>query len=228
MAPVSRAAPSKPAGAPTRQKRRAPRAAWGTISREQIVHAALQALDSTGFEQLTIRHLAGRLGVSPMALYRHIRDKDDLLDEVVDELVRRSWEPPASATGWRAETERAADALRELLVREPAALYVYLRHPVVTPAAVARMEVMVQVLRDAGFGPEAAERAYAAVHTYTVGFAALEASRTRASAALPEKARELEGLAARLGAYATPNQFHQGLSYLLDGIERELQLHGGT
>jgi TetR/AcrR family tetracycline transcriptional repressor len=219
MASVSSAAPSKE----VRTKRQFPRAAWGTISRQQIVEAALQALGSTGFDRLTIRNLALRLGVSPMALYRHIRDKDDLLDEVVDELVRRSWEAPTAGHGWRAATEQAADALRELLVREPAALYVYLRHPVITPAAIARMEAMVQVLREGGFGPEAAERAYAAVHTYTVGFAALEASRARAQSAPPLKARELEGLAARLVAYTTPKQFREGLSYLLNGIEREVQ-----
>lgn len=210
------------------EARQSPRVRWGTISRHQIVDAALDALAATGFEQLTIRSLASRLGVSPMALYRHIRDKDDLLDEVVDELLRRSWGPssaPRAPADWRAWVENAADSLRRLLVQEPAALHVYLRHPVVSPAAMARMETIIGVLRKVGFEPAAADEAYAAIHTYTVGFAALEASRARSQAASSVDARPSDGMAARLATYPTRQQFLQGLRYLLEGIEHHAELH---
>jgi AcrR family transcriptional regulator len=45
---------------------------------------------------MTIRSLAAELGVAPMSLYRHVRNKDDLIDEVVDRLLARAWKPGAS------------------------------------------------------------------------------------------------------------------------------------
>jgi AcrR family transcriptional regulator len=151
-----------------------------------------------------------------MSLYRHVRDKDDLLDEVVDRLLSRVWRPRASPDDWQAWVLEAADKLRHFLVSEPAGLHVYLQHPVVSPIAIERMETMMRVLRTAGATEADAMRAYGAVHTYTIGFAALEASRAGWT-----PAEDTTSLAKRLAAYATPRQFAQGLRYLLEGIERE-------
>ena len=171
-----------------------------------------------------------------MSLYHHVRDKDDLLDEVVDRLLVRAWKPRAGPTDWRAWVVEAADRLRRFLVAQPAALHVYLAHPVVSPAAVTRMEAVMAVLRQALGDEQAAQRAYAAIHTYTIGFAALEASRAgwdparggreqpshpgpEASRAGPHRGDLDAGrLAEQLAAYTTPHQFAQGLHYLLDGI----------
>jgi AcrR family transcriptional regulator len=181
----------------------------------------MKAVRSGGFEEMTIRSLAADLGVSPMSLYRHVRDKDDLLEEVVDRLLARSWRPTAAPPGWRAWVAEASDKLRHLLVTRPAALHVYLRQPVVSPAAITRMETMMDVLREAGFDEKSARRAYAAIHTYTVGFAALEASRARW--ALPEGTPG--GMADQLAAFTTPRQFAEGLQYLLDGIEGRSEMN---
>ena len=134
------------------------RAPWGTIKREQIVDAAERAVRAGGYQQMTIRSLAADLGVSPMSLYHHVRDKDDLLDEVVDRLLVRAWKPRADPTDWRAWVVEAADRLRRFLVAQPAALHVYLAHPVVSPAAVTRMEAVMAVLRQA-LGDEQSARA---------------------------------------------------------------------
>jgi AcrR family transcriptional regulator len=189
---------------------------WGSISREQVIVAAMDVVASEGYERLTIRNLAAQLGVAPMSLYRHVRDKDDLLDEVVDRLLAQIWRPSAAPDNWRAWVDEAADKLRHFLVTQPAALHVYLQHPVVSHAAVARMDAMMEILRKAVMDEGAARRAYAALHTYTVGFAALEASR--------ERWRSTEGnadhLAQQLAAYTTPRQFATGLSYVLEGISQ--------
>ena len=126
---------------------------------------------------MSIRSLAADLGVAPMSLYRHIRDKDDLLDEVVDRLLARAWRPAGSEDDWQAWIVEAAARLRQFLVTQPAALHVYLRHPVVSPAAVERMDA--DDGRPAAGRADEADRphAYGALHTYTIGFAALEASR---------------------------------------------------
>ena len=200
-----------------RQPSRAPRAPWGTISRDQVVDAATRVVQAGGYEEMSIRSLASELGVAPMSLYRHVRDKDDLLDEVVDRLLAKAWRPPRSQKDWRGWIATAADQLRNFLVTQPAALHVFLQHPVVSPAAVTRMNAMMDVLRTVAGDEEAARRAYAAIHTYTLGFAALEASRAgwTATDSAPD------ALAHQLAAYTTPRQFAEGLRYLIEGIERE-------
>ena len=196
-------------GAPVR------RAPWGTISREDIVRAAVEIVRTGGYQEMTIRSLAAELGVAPMSLYRHIRDKDDLLDEVVDRLLAPAWRPSAAEDDWQAWLIEAAAKLRQFLVSQPAALHVYLSHPVVSPAAIERMNTMLGVLRRTGADEASAQRAYGALHTYTIGFAALEASRAGSA---PDNREDANRLAQQLAAYTTTEQFIAGLRYLLEGI----------
>jgi TetR/AcrR family transcriptional regulator, tetracycline repressor protein len=201
-----------------RQDTSARRAPWGTISREDIVRAAVKVVSAGGYEEMTIRGLAAGLGVAPMSLYRHIRDKDDLLDEVVDRLLAPAWRPSTAGDDWQAWVTEAAAKLRRFLVSQPVALHVYLSHPVVSPAAVERMNAMMGILRRAGADEQTAQRAYGALHTYTIGFAALEASR----AGWVPGDGNVTGLAQRLAAYTTTGQFMDGLRYLLEGISKQV------
>lgn len=191
---------------------RAPR---GTISREQVIAAATKIVKAGGYQEMTIRGLAEKLGVAPMSLYRHVRDKDDILDEVVDRILARAWRPSVSEADWQNWIIQAADKLRRLLVRQPAALHVYLRHPVVSPSAVTRMDAIMAVLRGALIDEETARRAYASIHTYTVGFAALESARV----GWPPTVAEPNVLAVELASYTTPQQFVDGLRYLILGLQ---------
>ena len=190
------------------------RVPWGTVSRERVIQVATKRVRAGRYEELTIRGLASELGVSPMSLYRHVRSKDDLIDEVVDRLLARCWRPRTVSDDWLAWVAEAADRLRRFLVSQPAALHVYLRHPVVSPAAIARMDAIMEVLRRALPDEDSARRAYGAIHSYTVGFGVLQAS--RAGWAPPET--DPDGLAQQLAAYTTPRQFGEGLRYLLDGL----------
>jgi AcrR family transcriptional regulator len=190
------------------------RAPWGSISREDIIAAATGIVTAGGFEDMSIRSLAASLGVAPMSLYRHIRDKDDLLGEVADRLLASVWRPDAAEDDWQAWITEAASRLRGFLVSQPAALHVYLRNPVISPAAVDRMDTMLAVLRRTGLSEEAARSAYGALHTYTIGFAALEASR----AAGTPGSEDAGSLSQQLAAYTSTGQFITGLRYLLQGI----------
>lgn len=202
-----------PTGTPART-----RAPWGSVSREAIVDAAARLVTEVGFEHLTIRGVAARLGVAPMTLYRHVRDKDDLLEEVVDRELAAAWRPRTRTDDWRVWTSEAADRFRRFLVAQPAAMHLYLKRPVASPAAVARMDAMLDVLRSAGADEAAAQRAYASLHTYTVGFAALESSRNRGDAGATHR----NPRARRLAGYTTPRQFALGLEDLLEGIARRM------
>lgn len=185
---------------------------------------ATRVVRAGGYEEMSIRSLAAELGVGPMSLYRHVRDKDDLLGEVVDRLLAEAWRPSGSPTDRRSWIGEAAERLRHLLVAQPAALHVYLQHPVATPAAIERMNAMMAVLRDMTGDEGLARRAYGAIHTYTIGFAALEASRSRRGAARGRGGES--GVAAELAAYTTPSQFADGLRYLLDGVQRDSARRG--
>lgn len=206
------------AGRPSGDAQGRKRVPWGSLSRSQVVDAALAIIEAGGFDGMTIRSLAAELGVAPMSLYRHVRDKDDLLDEVVDRLLAASWRPSAATSAWRHWVLETADRLRALLVSQPAALRAFLRHPVLSPAAIERMEAFLSVLAGAGLGEDEAWEAFATIHTYTVGFAALEAS--RAGWAPPDGMNDDH--AGRLASITTPQQFAEGLGWLLDALERHL------
>jgi AcrR family transcriptional regulator len=179
-----------------------------------VIDAAAQAMHDGGYEHLTIRSLASDLGVGPMSLYRHVRDKDDLLDEVTDRLLAEAWEPRVRRSNWESWIADAAERLRHLLVNQPAALHVYLSHPVVSPAAVARMQAMLEVLRDSGFDESSARRAYGSIHTYTIGFAALQASRHRSGTS----DESTDAMVKELANFTTPQRFKEGLGFLVEGI----------
>jgi hypothetical protein len=92
-----------PVSEPSGQQKSEPsagRAPWGSISREDIVDAAVTIVEAGGYEEMPIRSLAADPGVAPMSLYRHIRDKDDLLNEVVDRApcARPGWVGPLRPT----------------------------------------------------------------------------------------------------------------------------------
>ena len=211
MPQAERTPPTQKGAGSKRSRSRAP---WGTISREKVIDAAVQAVHDGGYEQMTIRSLASELGVGPMSLYRHVRDKDDLLDEVTDRLLAKAWKPRSPRTNWEIWIAEAAERLRRLLVSQPAALHVYLSHPVVSPAAVARMDAVLAVLRDAGFDDLSAHRAYGAIHTYTIGFAALQASRHQSEA----NDESADVIVKELATFTTPQRFKEGLGFLLEGI----------
>jgi TetR/AcrR family tetracycline transcriptional repressor len=193
--------------------KRASRTPWGTITRERIIELATSEVRAGRYETMSIRRLAADLGVAPMSLYRHVRDKEDILDELVDRLLDESWQPIVSIADWRGWVIDAADRLRQLLVSQPAALQVFLAHPVVSPAAVKRMNLMLNLLRDATANEVAARRAYSSVHTFTLGFAALEAART---GWIPRD--DTPALALELGGLTTPQHFRDSIRAILDGV----------
>lgn len=170
------------------------------------------------YEDLTIRKLATELGVATMTIYGHVNDRDDILDEVTDRILAKRWKPRRSETDWKLWIAEASNRLRRLLVAEPAALHVYLKHPVDSPAALDRMNSMIRVLLKSGCTEDESLRAYAALHTYTVGFAALEASRASWQSNNETSDKTLKQLA----SFTTTKQFNVGLTFIIEGIEQRL------
>ncbi len=148
------------------------------LSRARIEQAAVLRADRDGLATLSLRHLADDLDVTPMALYRHVAGKDDLLEAVADARLA-ALGVPGPRKRWRPFLLELALSLRQLFRSEPDLLSLFTRRAVTSPAAQARLTAAIAVLDRAGFAHDAAIEAYAAVHTYTVGFCALEAGRRR-------------------------------------------------
>lgn len=88
------------------------------LSREQVLRAAVRYVDEHGLDALSMHKLGAELGVKGMSLYKHVADKDDLLDGIVEQLWAEIPEQPA-AGDWRAAVRGLAGALRQLVHRHP-------------------------------------------------------------------------------------------------------------
>jgi AcrR family transcriptional regulator len=192
------------------------------LSPARIVDAAVEMADAEGLDQVSTRSLATRLDVTPMALYRHVRDKDEIVAAVVDVLLARHGVDPESGIDWRDHLLRIATSLRAVLAEHPEALRLFTRRPVTTPVARARLAGSIAVLVAAGFDEADATRAYAAVHTYTIGFSALEAGRRGGATDQPgepvEPGEPDDQVDAIIRGFVTDDQFHHGLAALIAGL----------
>jgi len=128
------------------------------LSREVIVDTALELADADGIDALSLRRLAGTLGVTPMALYRYVAGKDELLGAMMDR-VFADFELPAPRGDWREDLRAFGRAFRRLLLRHPAAGGLYLaRVETIFVNGLRIVEVLLAVLESAGFTPEEAVR----------------------------------------------------------------------
>src|SRR5688572_29055865 len=85
------------------------------LNRDRVLRAAVALADRVGIDALSMRSLAQELGVVPMALYKHVSNKEELLDGMVDVIVGEI-EVPATHTDWRtAVRERILSARRAML-----------------------------------------------------------------------------------------------------------------
>jgi AcrR family transcriptional regulator len=149
------------------------------LTRDIVVQEALAVLDEGGYEALTIRRLAERLGVVPMAVYRHVSSKDDLTDALLDLAVSRVPLPDADIE-WRDGLRQLAHAIRDTILQHPGIITPLVTKPALGPSSLLLAEFGYSVMRSAGFDAAATRRSVNSVVTYTIGFAALEVPRRQA------------------------------------------------
>lgn len=154
------------------------------LSRDRIVHMAVQLADREGIEGLSIRKLAERLDAAPMALYRHVANKEDLVDGMVD-VVYGEVETP-TGIGWKAAMRQRAISMRATLLAHPWAVGVLeARSP--GPANLRYHNAGIACLREnAGLPIRMAIDAYNLMDSYLYGFALQE---KRCPATSPQRPR---------------------------------------
>ena len=206
-----------------------------------MLEAAVARADQDGLEAFSMRGLAQELGVVPMALYKHVANKDELLDGMVD-LVFGEIEAPAIGGDWRSEMRRRALSTREALKRHGWAIGI-METQAPGPANLRNHNAVMGCLREAGFSFQAAIHAYSVQDAYIYGFALQEKTlalatprsageaaqrRAQANAALVDDHPYLAEIVTKLPetGYDNAVEFAWGLDLILDGLER--LRHGGA
>lgn len=142
------------------------------LTRDKITVAALELVDEIGIDGFSMRKLGPRLGVGPMAIYRHFRDQEDLFDDVAEHLFDQidldtlPWEEP-----WSRLAQRYCHRLLGILLAHPHAVTIFATRPVRSPAAIATGIRMLEVFTSAGFTPANGLRISRSLRELTIGHA---------------------------------------------------------
>ncbi|MFJ9537593.1 TetR/AcrR family transcriptional regulator [Streptomyces sp. NPDC101225] len=160
--------------------------------REEILDAALDIADEHGLEAVSMRALADRVGVTPMALYRHVKDKGALLDGMLGRLLAALLpsEPPGEQKqNWEERLTALAHASRAVTQRHPWAAQLLFSRPAITPDAVRAVDIIFLALLEAGVPEPEVPRLERMISTFLIGFAASEASGRFAPGSLDPRGR---------------------------------------
>lgn len=204
------------------------------LNRDRVLQAAVALADEAGLDGFSMRGLAQELGVVPMALYKHVANKDELLDGMVD-IVFGEMDSPSAGEDWRSALRRRALSARATLKRHSWAIgLMESRHP--GPANLRHHNATMGCLREAGFSFEMAVHAYSVQDAYIYGFALQEQDlgfETPQSAGQAAQRRAetigslddypyLAEIATKLpeSGYDNAVEFAWGLDLLLDGLDQ--------
>jgi AcrR family transcriptional regulator len=222
---------TKPPAQPT------PPAASGRkpLSRDQVLRAAIVLADEAGLESVSMRKLGQVLRVEAMSLYKHVANKDDILDGIAD-LILADFEVPSGDADWKTAIRRSAISAHEVLLRHPWASSLIESRLNAGPARMRYLDALIGVLLAAGFEMALVVRAIMALDSHTYGFVLQEMAWSFDTENAPEMAAafaqalpegEYPNLLAMAEMAATapggaPVDFEFGLDLILDGLERLL------
>ncbi|GIE83757.1 TetR/AcrR family transcriptional regulator [Actinoplanes regularis] len=222
---------------------RATRGAQPTLSREQIVRAALELLDAEGPAGLSMRRLGTKLGSGTTSVYWYVANKEELLELAVDEVLGEVYVPEPGDTDWRVGASILANGMRAALLRHPWVLGQLGGRPTLGPNAMRMGDRTVALLAAAGFTGLEISYAGSLLHSHAIGSATTESAVagvvTRSGLRPGELAEQIKPLVERMaddyphydawrranGGVAGPdpdrmmdNTFAFGLERLLDGL----------
>lgn len=205
------------------------------VTREYAIRVAIALADAGGLDALSMRKLANELGIKAMSLYYHVKNKDDILDGMLD-VTYSEFSTPHAGGDWREAMRERANSTRAVLSRHPWAITMKARTSP-GPATLAHLDAVIGCLRAAGFSMPMTGHTMSILDSYVQGFAQQEAAlpldqtgdigaATEEIIAQQESMHEafpnLADMAATLilqPGYAYGNEFAFGLDLILNGIE---------
>ena len=219
-------------GAPIADEDRRPQ-----LTRARVVAEALTVIAEDGVEALTMRTLAARLGVVPGALYRHVRNKEQLQDLVLDGVLAEVDYGVDPSMPWGERIKLLAHRLRTVLEDHPGIAGLLKTRDPLGPHSLALAEAFLAPLHAAGFPDREAGLAFFLVVDYTVGFAvssprtSVNEQRVRDAAIRsqlheffrslpPNRFPTLVALGRHVWLDNRGERFAAGLDILVDGLEQ--------
>ncbi len=139
------------------------------LSRERILRTAVALADRGGVESASMRKIAQELGVVPMALYKHVSGKDELLNGMVDVVVGEV-DPPVPDVDWKTAVRRRILSARRTLLSHPWASRVIESRTEPTPTVLGYMDSMIGMFRAGGFSIDLTHHAMHAMGSRLMGF----------------------------------------------------------
>ena len=139
------------------------------LSRGRVLRAAVVLADRAGIEALSMRKLAQELGVVPMALYKHVANKEELLDGMVDVVVGEI-DPPAGGTDWKLAVRQRILSARRALLSHPWAALVIESRAAPTPAVLEYLNSTIGMFRRGGFSIDLTHHVMHAMGSRILGF----------------------------------------------------------
>jgi AcrR family transcriptional regulator len=211
-----------------------PASARAHLSRERALSTALALADAEGLASLSMRKLAQELGVEAMSLYHHVKNKEDILDGMVD-LVFAEVQLPSDGTEWKTAMRDRARSARQALTRHPWAISIMDSRTSPGPATLRHHDAVLGSCRRAGFSVQMAAHAFSLIDSYIYGFVLQEVNlpfddssnleEVVESMWLPFSAEEYPHLVELTTeyilkpGYSYGNEFEYGLGLVLDSLE---------
>lgn len=204
------------------------------LTRERVVTEAIAVIGTDGVEALSMRALAHRLGVVPGALYRHVRNKQQLHDLLLDGVLAEVDHEVDHSLAWTERVKVLANRLRTVLEGHPGIAGLLKTRDPLGPNTLALAEAFLATLQGAGLSERETGLAFSLIYDYTIGFAlsgltSVNEQRVRDAATRRELHTFLRSLPAdrfpalvTLGAYVwvdnRDERFATSLDTLVDGL----------
>jgi AcrR family transcriptional regulator len=203
------------------------RAATTGLTYETVVDAAAELVQSEGFEALSMRNLARKLGVGAMTLYGYVRTKEELLGALADRVFGEMELPDASGLPWRERITEVYRAVRRVFLAHPELLPIVATQRIDGIAAYRGAELVLGALREAGLEDRRAVSVFSVLTSFTIGAAMRESglgqrgvdSLPGLKQLPPGEFANVIGLAGLMMTRDAEQEFEAGLELLISGIE---------
>lgn len=175
------------------------------LSAERILAMAVAIADSEGLDAVSMRRLGREHSVSPMAMYSHFKDKDDLLDAMAEQVVGDAEFTDIPHAGWESRYRSVLSTLVELLGAHPWMGRLVIERVVPLPNYLAALEIMLDGVRQAGLTPQLGAMLVQQSVQTVVALAEYEPRRSDESAGATVERAAMAGILNNLAADAYPN-----------------------
>lgn len=190
------------------------------LSIEVIIEAALRLAKRVGLDAITMRALADEMGVSHMATYYHVPNKNGLLQLVAEAAIAQVELAPPSAGVWHVRLSLLIRDMRAALVPYPGLGPFLLANEVPSPNSGRLMASAIAMLRESGFSERDALVAFTTVHNWLLGRLHVEAALSHSQLQRLDRRRGAAKVPAVRGVTAISRReyFDYGLEVVINGL----------